>query len=138
MNLDLQQHQVSPWWKYCYNDLWISRQIRIIVKLLLNVQRRGRTICFLCDRHRLNTAHHLLFECPSVDALRCKLWTIVEDSSPPQFKISMQTMPDKKKCMFILNAFNVPYVQEWKSIYDSVSDFIYRVCLQYDKLCTNE
>ena len=130
--LSLNTCEISPWWVHCYKDPTFTHQSRKIIRLLLNVNRFGKKGCIFCYG-KLNTIHHILLECPSVQTQRAVLWCKVINSCTKQFTDSLNCMPPREKCKFLLNAFNVKYVSEWKSMYDSVSNFIVQVLDHYHK-----
>ena len=63
------------------------------------------------------------------------MWQLVENCFPVQLPLSIASMSNVDKCKFMLNGFNVKYENEWKQIYDAISNYIYEMTVQYDKLC---
>ena len=84
---------------------------------------------------RKNSACHILFECDELELKRSELWQLVENCFPVQLPLSIASMSNVDKCKFILNGFNVKYENEWKPIYDAISNYIYEMTVLYDKLC---
>ena len=137
VNLNVKKYEMSPWWKHCYLDPHFTKQCRVISKLLLDVHRRGRIKCKLCS-NGLDSPTHILFECTQLFELRSLKWQDIKHSCLSPLIVSLETMNDYDKCTFILNGFNIEYTQEWKAMYDTISDFVYHLCTMYDKQCANE
>ena len=130
LKTDVNKCEMSPWWVHGYKDPVYSKQNRVIIKLLLNVNRQGRMRCQFCYG-KVDSVHHILFECPCIATNRAILWETFLKSCPKQLQVSIEGMCTSTKCKFILNAFNVQYVAEWKSIYDNVSNFITKMYEDY-------
>ena len=80
--------------------------------------------------------HHILFECINVETYRNEIWNNID--IPVSFKMSMEEMNNYDKTCFILNAFYVKYTCEWRTIYDSLSMFVYELTRIYDLECSNQ
>ena len=137
VNVNMEYHSILPWWLHCFYDPCFSRQNRTIARLLLNVKRNGNSLCALCMCQR-NSACHVLFLCPKLDELRSSLWNVAREKCPKPFVTSLQNMPPEERCAFILNGFNINYVNEWKDVYDCMSNFIHKIYIQYEYLCSVE
>ena len=79
----------------------------------------------------LNDVIHILFYCPCNEDLRSTLW---EEVCPAALLVDINKMSLRERCEFMLNAFNVKYIQEWKLFYDCTSNFIYYLCSKYKEI----
>ena len=135
VNINTDCHGLSAWWYHCYNDPVFSRQNRTIVKLLLNANRRGKNKCVLCNIEN-DSACHILFKCVAITELRRLLWDTVRVKCPEPFVMSIDNMTPEERVVFILNGFNVKYTHEFKDIYDCLSNYVHKIYIHYEYLCT--
>ena len=76
--------------------------------------------CKLCGAN-ISIAH-ILFICPVINCYREKQWNEIE--IPDNFKNSLESLNYDDRTLFILNAFKVKYVLEWKCIYDNIASSV--------------
>ena len=124
--------EISPWWVHCYKNPKLTHQCRDIIRLLLNVHRYGNKSCVFCYG-KVNSIQHVLLECPSIQTQRSLLWLDIISVCPDQLRSSIESLNVYERCSFLLNAFNVRYVNEWKLLYDRVSNFISQLYKEYSK-----
>ena len=74
---------------------------------------------------------HILLACDGTSAVRERCWKGLEDVCPAPLIQSMQLMNDKQLMIFILNACYHDYNNEWKNIFDNLSDFISNILCDY-------
>ncbi len=65
---------MSPWWYLAYSVPSKSKQVRLVVQLLLNKERHNCSHNECCDLILNLNIHHLLFECTSVNCIRDGNW----------------------------------------------------------------
>jgi hypothetical protein len=131
-----QLHIMSPWWHHAHVNPAVLHQSRVIIQLLLNKDRHLHGVCQCCKAYLPRSTEHALFECDATLEIRKSLWSKFKSSSPTNMVIGMNVMSTKERCNFILNGLNCIYVPEWKSVYDSLSEYVYKVYMHYT--CTNE
>ncbi len=131
--LDTSILSTSSWWYHSYRYPRFLKNSRSIIRLLLNVNRRGKEKCIYCYG-KVNDISHILFECNSNVTQREMLWKNVLNSCPGKLSDSLQIMNAKEKCKMILNCFNVKYENEWKNLYNQTSNFICSLVSDYDKV----
>ena len=86
----------------------------------------------------VNNVSHILFVCQALDSIRSSLLNEVQKKSPANIIRTINRMQLEEKTRFILNAFYAPYIPEWKNMYDSVSNFIYRMIVKYETISNNQ
>ena len=131
--LDTNSYNMCSWWVHSYNDYRYARKNRVVVKLLLNVFSYEERQCPLCEEYVTNDSPHVLFGCDSIRKEREIHWSRVLLCAPNDIISATEKMNDVKKTEFILNACYCKYVPECKMLYDSLSDFIYNMCIIYRK-----
>ena len=127
-------HRISSWWSHCFKDPKFTKKNRLIVKLLLNTQRRGKHRCLACE-FGTDSIVHILFECPSIDQCRRQLYSEIENRCPPALVQSLSQLNNLERCVIFINGLNCAYIHEWKRIYDSISNFLYGMIVEYDNQC---
>ena len=100
-----------------------------IVKLLLQVERTYLRTCKLCG-HYLNVSH-ILFNCTNLENIYNSRWKNIY--APTNLMNSLECMNENERTLFILNAFNITYLHEWKFVYNSIACYVYKVVQTYDK-----
>ena len=128
----VKKHQMSPWWVYASFNPIECNKCRILMRLMLNCYRLGRTRC--CDEH-MNSLPHILFECRMLDDVRQKYWNIVRDTSVFNLFIDIEAMSGYERSKFILNGFNSNYIKEWEETYRVILLFVYKMFIAYQKAC---
>ena len=108
-----------------------SRQCKVIIRLLLHVDRLGRDVCSVCTKYCCNSATHVLFECDICDHIREDLWSNVLTASPAPLAEELMEMNSYECTRFILNGMNCKYVPEWKDLYISLCNFVYKMYTHY-------
>ena len=136
--LDVRDFKMCVWWTHSSHNCNFIKQNEYIVRLLLNVSCYRQTICSCCDSHMVNNVSHILFVCKALDSIRSSLLNEVQKKSPANIIRTINRMQLEEKTRFILNAFYAPYIPEWKNMYDSVSNFIYRMIVKYETISNNQ
>jgi len=134
LSLNSPKPQMSAWWVHAFHDPRYARQNIVIIKLLLNVYIYRKIVCPCCDMNCVNSVNHILFECLCNNDLRREMWIKVQHNSPEALFHAMTAMPKANRCIFILNAFYVNYLHEWKGVFDALSDFTYKMYMKYEEM----
>ena len=122
---------IIPWWQHAFKNPAFARINRSLVRLLLNVDRSGFSLCNKCDLAEIDTIEHFMFNCPSTNNIRKNYWCQVTMVCPYSLLCEMNNMPTRDLCEFILNGFYCNYVIEWNEVYCAIAAFVYNVSTQY-------
>ena len=101
----------------------------IIIRLYLQANRIHEPICKLCYTVE-NPVPHILFRCVNLQEIRDELWANLEIPLP--FRQSIENLNYVDRTVFLLRAFNVKYVKEWKPLYEAIATFIFKMTCVYD------
>ena len=92
-----------------------------------------QSICTACDILCISSLSHVLFECNYNKVRREELWNSFIHQCPKALVADLLNMSVAERTVFIINACNSGYVHEFKSIFDSLSNFIYFVHSEYEQ-----
>ena len=129
----LQCHTMNAWWSYTKMVPSDIRNVRILMKLLLNTYRLGKDNCPVCDYGSVNSIGHILFECDILQEMRDKQWECVCEVCPNQLCMEMKNMSVYHRCTFILNALDCSLVTEWLDLYSQLVQYVVLMYKSYTK-----
>ena len=118
---------ISIRWEHAFKYPKYARKIRSVIRLLINVDRYGFSLCESCDNFVANTIEHVLFDCNANHVKREVLWNNVLELCPRALIIGLDNMSNKDLCVFILNGLNSKYIMEWGFLYSALVTFMYEM-----------
>ena len=124
---------IHPWWNFVKSTPSFFRQVSSVIALICGTQPKffqcnfDNKFCCLCPDRILDSAIHILFECPALNVHRNLYISKIHLSMPFAMKNEFNNMTHSDKLIFILSAMNSKYCQEFLIIYKSMSLFIHEM-----------
>ena len=146
-NISVSHIKTHPWWLFVKDEPIYFIKVAGVLSILMGGQPSkyqrnfNSSMCKICNSHASETVEHILFEYKALETYRNKLWDDFASNLLDPMKHMILEMPHRDRAVFLLSCLNESYVREWRYLYGSLADYIYKLyvhrALKYDELCND-
>ena len=138
----IKEVKMWSWWRYASSDPKHGKDIRTILKMLLNVHQLNSVTahhehnstprCQFCDTGAVESVAHMLFACsdPETCVSRNRLWAVVKENGPNNLITEIELLSIEERTIFLLTGLNNTYTPEWSAWLDNVKSFLVQMYIK--------
>ena len=131
---------MSPWYVHASKYPNKRKMCNLMIRVLIGVHKFEPacwkpnvlfTKCVLLEKCDIT---HVRFICPELQDIREKSWAIFKRKLPTALGNEVENMVPKERVKFLLSAFMSKYCPLFEESYDAATDFVYKMCVEKNKL----